>query len=103
MLSLEFPPGWLIELLFIYGTYIILLLLRKGYGNKQELKNQFIVAVLLLLLAFVGEFIGINAKLWAYFPGNWPITVWIGYFGIGLIAYQLVRFIDKLATSKKKV
>ena len=94
LLSFDFPSGWFIELLIIYSTYVALLIIRKGYKNKQEVKKQITVGLLLLLLAFIGEFVGISLKLWSYFPYNWPITVWIGYFGIGLIAYQLVKLVD---------
>lgn len=89
------PPGWLIQITIIYSTYLTLFLIRKGYLNKNEFKKQILVGLLLLLLAFIGEFVGINLHLWTYIPFNWPITVWIGYFGIGLIAYQLTKLIDE--------
>ena len=95
-MGLDFPQGWFIQLVIIFGTYIVLLLVRKGYKKKQEFKNQLVVGLLLLFLSFIGEVIGINLKLWTYFPNNWPITVWVGYFGIGLIAYQLVKLVDEL-------
>lgn len=96
--SLDVPQGWIVQLFIIYFTYTALFFIRKSYRNKKELRKQFIVAFLLLLLALIGEFTGINLKLWTYYPDNWPITVWIGYFGIGLIAYQLVKLVDELTS-----
>lgn len=96
MLNLDFPTGWFIQLLIIYSTYLFLFLIRKSHKQPNDFKKQLFVASLLLLLAVIGEFMGIYLSLWTYFPNNWPITVWIGYFGIGLIAYQLVRLADRL-------
>lgn len=66
--------------------------------RANEYKKQVMVALALVALAFVGEFIGVHLNLWTYIPHNWPFTVWIGYFGIGLLAYQLVKFIDEKVT-----
>lgn len=95
MFNLNFPSGWYIQLLVIYSTYLILFFIRKGRKQQNNFKEQLLVASFLLLLAIIGEFIGISLDLWTYFPSNWPITVWIGYFGIGLIAYQLVKLVEK--------
>ena len=94
MLKLDFPSGWFIQLLIIYSTYLFLFFIRKSHKKRNDFKKQLFVASSLLLLAIIGELIGINLGLWTYFPYNWPVTVWIGYFGIGLIAFQLVKMVD---------
>ena len=96
MLNLNFPSGWLVQLFVIYSTYLLLFFINKNHKQPNNIKKQLLVATLLLLLAGIGEFIGVTFELWTYFPSNWPITVWIGYFGIGLIAYQLVKLVDRL-------
>jgi len=95
-LTFDILPGWLLQLLVIYSTYLILFFIRKGRKSKSEFKKQIIFSIAFLLLCFIGEFIGISLKLWTYFPTNWPVTVWIGYFGIGLFSYQLVKLVDEL-------
>jgi hypothetical protein len=99
-LSFVFPSGWYIQLLIIFATYLILFFIRKSHKRKNNFKNQIIFSLAFSLLCLVGELIGISLKLWTYFPTNWPITVWIGYLGIGLFAYQLVRLLDELIKDK---
>jgi len=100
ILGFDFPSGWYIQLIIIYSTYLILAFIRSSRKNKSDFKNQIIFAIAFLLFCLIGEFTGISMKLWTYFPNNWPITVWIGYFGIGLSAYQLVKLIDELSKTK---
>ena len=99
-ISFDFHAGWYIQLLIIYSTYLILYFIRKSRKSKNDFKNQIIFSVAFSLLCLIGELIGISLKLWTYFPINWPVTVWIGYFGIGLFAYQLVKLIDELTRTK---
>lgn len=100
VISFDFPIGWYVQLLIIYSTYLILFLIRRSRKSKSDFKNQIIFSAAFLLLCLTGEFAGIGMKLWTYFPNNWPITVWIGYFGIGLFAYQLAKLVDELSKTK---
>ena len=93
---INFPSGWFVELFVIYLTYFILFFIRRSRKSKTDLKSQFIFSIGFLLLCIIGEFIGVGLKLWTYFPSNWPVTVWIGYYGIGLFAFQLVKLVDEL-------
>lgn len=93
---LQFPTGWWVIILFIYGLYLYLFLQRKSYEKKGELKAQLMFALIILTISFIIELIGINLKVWTYFPGNWPIILWIGYFGSGLLGYQLVKKIEEM-------
>lgn len=69
---------------------------RKSYQKKKELKNQLLFAIVGLVIAFIVEIIAVNLGVWTYFPENWPITVWILYFGSGLLAYQLIKKIEEM-------
>lgn len=92
---LNFPHGWWIQLLILYGVYISLFLLRKSYRKPNEVRQQLAVATICLGFAIIAEMVGINLHLWTYFPGNWPIMVWIGYFSFGLLAYQCVKLVEE--------
>lgn len=95
-LYLNFPTGWYIALAMVYVPYLILFILRKSYKKKSELKAQFAIASIVLLIAFAIEFVAISLGLWTYFPGNWPLPLWLGYFGAGLLGFQLLKTIEKL-------
>ncbi len=95
-LYFEFPSGWWVIILFVYSLYLLLFLQRVSYQKKGELKVQLIFAITTLLLAFTIEVIAINLNVWTYFPGNWPVILWIGYFGSGLLAYQLIKKIEEM-------
>ena len=92
----QFPSGWWIALGIIYIPYTILLLQRKSYKNKMELKGQIIFGFIALLIAFVIEVAAIKSQIWTYFPGNWPIVLWPAYFGGGLLSFQLIKKIEEL-------
>ncbi len=92
----DFPTGWWVIILFIYGLYLYLFLQRKSYQRKGEIRNQLIFATIILIISFTIEVIAVNLNVWTYFPGNWPIILWVGYFGSGLLGYQLVKKIEEL-------
>jgi len=95
-LLFSFSTGWLLQLFVIYSTYFLFFFIRKSRKGKTNFKEQFYFALGFLLLCYVGEFLGVSMKLWTYFPSNWPVEVWIGYFGIGLFSYQLVHLVDEV-------
>lgn len=92
---LDYPTGWYIQMTIIYGTLLLVYFLRKSHKNKGEVKKMFLMGTATLIFAFIGEFVGISNKLWTYFPGNWPLPVWIGYFGLGLLGYQFAKLIEE--------
>lgn len=95
-LYFDFNTGWILVWLIIYLPYLALLIERKSYQNKKELKSQFIFAIIALLISFILEFVGVSFKLWTNFPGNWSIYLWIAYFGGGLLSFQLIKKIEEL-------
>lgn len=95
-LYFEFNPGWIWVWGIIYLPYTLLLIQRKSYRNKKEIKGQFIFATVALLISFILELVGVTNKLWTNFPGNWSIYLWVAYFGGGLLSYQLVKKIEEI-------
>lgn len=90
--------GWYLQLSIVYSLYLFIFFLRKSYQKKKEIQNQLILGLASLIISFIAEQIGISLKLWTYFPNNWPIAVWIVYFGIGLLAYQFVKLVDEITS-----
>ena len=100
----EFPPGWWIVFSIVFGLYLLLIILRKGYKRVDELKAQFITvseaarvfpSFIFVIMSVAIEYIAISTGLWTYFPGNWPIILWFIYLGSGLFAYQMGKFIEE--------
>lgn len=92
----QFPAGWWVISVIIYGLYITLFLQRKSYQKPKELKNQLVFAIVTLALSFVIELAAVYLSVWAYFPGNWPIILWPMYFGSGLLGYQLLKKLEEI-------
>lgn len=95
-LFFEFSPSWWIITALFYAPWFLLFLQRKTYKKPRDLRNQIIYAFSCLLLAIIAEVIAVPRNLWTYFPNNWPIMVWINYFGAGLIGYQLAKKIEEI-------
>lgn len=95
-LGFEFSPVWWVVIAIIYFPYLFLLVQRKSYKKSAELRAQFLVAFAILILSMFVELVAVTAGLWNYTPGNWPVVLWLGYFGSGLLAYQLVRKIEEM-------
>ena len=91
----EFPPGWWIVFSIVFGLYLLLIILRKGYKRVDELKAHFMVSFIFVIMSVAIEYIAISTGLWTYFPGNWPIILWFIYLGSGLFAYQMGKFIEE--------
>lgn len=95
-LYFQFPDGWWVIILLIYGLYLFLVLHRKSYQKGKEIKAQLMFALIILTISFTIEVIAVNLNVWTYFPGNWPVILWVGYFGSGLLGYQLVKKIEEM-------
>lgn len=93
----SFPPGWWLVTVLFYGLWAALFVTRKSYGKKKEVKLQIIFGLFALLLAVVVESVGVGSGLWTYFPGNWPVILWVNYFGSGLMGYQVLKRIEELS------
>lgn len=94
-LYLQFPSGWWVVILIIYGLFLLIFLQRRSYQNEQEVKAQLLFAAATTFISLIIELVAVNLKVWTYFPGNWPIILWVGYFGSGLLGYQLVKKIEE--------
>ncbi len=92
---LQFPGAWWAILAIIYVPNIFFFISRKSYKNSLEIKAQLISGFLSLGIAVVIEFIAITFKVWGYFPGNWPIVLWVTYFGVGMLGYQLAKEVEE--------
>ena len=86
----DFPLGWWLVLGLLYGSYLLIYFLRRKRG-KDEARKQLIAGFASLFIGFIIEFVGVSLKLWTLLPANWPITVWIAYFGVGILGYQIVK------------
>lgn len=91
----HFPSGWWVMLGFIYLLWLALFLIRKSYKKPKEIKASLICGIVTVIISFFIEFIAINLSVWTYFPGNWPIVLWLGYFGAGILSYQIVKTTDE--------
>lgn len=95
-LYLQFPQGWWPLLLIIFAPFLVLFFLRRGYEKPKEIKAQIVWVVVATALAFVIEFVAVSLEVWTYFPGNWPIILWLGYIGAALSAFQIIKKIEEL-------
>lgn len=93
-LYFEYPLGWYVILGMIYVPWLLLLIMRKSYSRK-EVGTQLIFGFVTLAISFLIEFVAVNLKVWTYFPGNWPVVLWIAYFGAGLLGYQILKLLEK--------
>lgn len=89
----SFPSGWWTILAIVYGIYVGAYLLRTK--KSLELWPQLKSGLVCVLLAFLIEFTAVSLNLWNYTPGNWPIILWIGYFGVGLAGYQINKKLEE--------
>lgn len=92
-----FPSGWWVITVLFYGLWVALFVTRKSYRKKKEVKLQVLFGLFALLLAAAVETIGVRSGLWTYFPGNWPVILWVNYFGSGLMGYQVLKRIEELS------
>lgn len=92
---LDFPRGWWLILAIIYLPYLLLFIHRESHKKKDEIRNQLFVGLIMTFIAVVVEFVAVSFSVWTYFPDNWPIALWPSYFGSGLLAYQIIKLIEK--------
>jgi membrane-associated HD superfamily phosphohydrolase len=92
----QFNQNWYVLFFVFLLSWIILLIHRKSYRNKKEVKEQFCLALIGLFILFLMEVFAVSMNLWHYTPGDWPIALWPTYFIAILFGYQLLRFIEKI-------
>ena len=91
----EFSQNWYIVFFSFAILWIILVIYRKSYRKKKEVKEQFTFALIGLIITFILENYAVSEDLWHYIPGDWPIILWPTYFVVVLFGYQLLKLIEK--------
>jgi len=87
----SFSEGWYAIIALFLLIWFFIIIYRRGYKNKKEIKQQIIFSIIIVAMAFATEFIGVSFGLWNYTTGNWPVILWLGYFLAGLAAYQTLK------------
>ncbi len=87
----SFGEGWYLVLGTLVCVWLLIIIYRKGYRNRKEIKQQIIVSMIGIGLAFGMEYMAVSKGIWHYFPGDWPIILWPFYFLVGIAGYQLVK------------
>ena len=91
----DFPSGWWVILGIIYGIFVLALASRRKRG-KNEIIIQTALGFVCLMIAFFIEFTAVSLGLWNYVPGNWPVILWVAYFGVGLTGYQINKKVEEI-------
>ncbi len=92
----DFNSNWYVLLFAFLVAWVVLLLVRRKWLAKQEVKQQFFLAFGGMISLALMEFFAVSTGLWNYTPGNWPVILWPTYFVAILFGYQLLRSIEGL-------
>jgi hypothetical protein len=92
----DFNSSWYILLLAFLGAWAILMVMRRNWKAKREVKEQVMLALGGMISLALMEFFAVSTGLWNYTPGNWPVILWPTYFAAILFGYQLLRTIESL-------
>lgn len=92
----EWGFGWYFVSAILLAVWIGLMFYRKNF----KLKTQLIVGTITLILAFFIEITAVSQGIWNYVPGNWPLILWPHYFLSGMVAYQIVKTVEKKVEKK---
>jgi len=95
-LIFQFSQNWYFIFFSFLLLWLILLIQRKSYKNKKEVKEQLCLAIAGIFIALIVEIFAVNMNLWHYVPTDWPIILWPTYFVVVLFGYQLLRTIEKM-------
>ncbi len=92
----DFNSSWYILLFAFLGAWAILMVMRRNWRAKHEVKEQVMLALGGMISLGLMEFFAVSTGLWNYTPGNWPVILWPTYFAAILFGYQLLRTIESL-------
>ena len=92
----DFNSNWYILLFAFLAAWAILLVVRRKWLAKHEVKQQIFLAFGGMISLALMEFFAVSTGLWNYTPGNWPVILWPTYFAAILFGYQLLRSIEGL-------
>ena len=92
----DFNSNWYVLLFGFLAAWAILLVVRRKWLAKHEVKQQIFLAFGGMISLALMEFFAVSTGLWNYTPGNWPVILWPTYFAAILFGYQLLRSIERL-------
>lgn len=92
----DFNSSWYVLLFSFLGAWAILMILRRNWKVKHEIKEQVFLALGGMISLALMEFFAVSTGLWTYTPGNWPVILWPTYFAAILFGYQLLRAIERI-------
>ncbi len=92
----DFNSSWYVLLFAFLAAWAVLLVVRRNWKAKRELKEQILLALGGMGSLALMEFFAVSMGLWHYTPGDWPVILWPTYFAAILFGYQLLRSIERL-------
>jgi hypothetical protein len=92
----NFNYSWFILFFAFLGAWAALLVARRKWNAKYEVKEQVFLAFGGMISLALMEFFAVSTGLWNYTPGNWPVILWPTYFAAILFGYQMLRSIEGL-------
>src|SRR4030065_1481011 len=92
----DFNSNWYVLLFGFLAAWAILLVVRRKWLVKHEVKQQMFLAFGGMISLALMEFFAVSTGLWNYTPGNWPVILLPTYFVAILFGYQLLRSIEGL-------
>ena len=93
---IDYNSSWYVLLFAFLGAWALLLIVRKKWNAKHEIKEQVFLAFGGMISLAMMEFFAVSTGLWNYTPGNWPVILWPTYFAAILFGYQLLRSIERM-------
>jgi hypothetical protein len=93
---IDYSSSWYVLLFAFLGAWALLLIVRRKWSAKHEIKEQVFLAFGGMISLAMMEFFAVSTGLWNYTPGNWPIILWPTYFAAILFGYQLLRSIERV-------
>jgi len=73
---------------------MVLLVNRRSYKDVREVREQFSLALIGMLVLSLMEVFAVSTNLWHYVPDDWPAILWPTYFVAILFGYQLLRLVE---------
>jgi zinc transporter ZupT len=92
----DFNSSWYVLLFAFLAAWAVLLVVRRNWKVKRELKEQMLLALGGMSSLALMEFFAVSMGLWHYTPGDWPVILWPTYFAAILFGYQLLRSVERL-------
>jgi hypothetical protein len=92
----DYNSGWYVLFFAFLLGWGVLLVVRRKWQAKHEVKEQMLLAFGGMISLSLMEFFAVSMGLWNYTPGNWPIILWPTYFVAILFGYQMLRSIERV-------